>query len=93
MRDLPFAQLPWDDRTTLLLNLENGKVDKEIFSDGGKAAFEMVLAHTMQGFYGNPRHGGNKDYASWRMIGVTPMPVRGRQHYQVADTFPVPEKS
>jgi len=93
LRDLPFAQLEMDDRTTLLVNLETGKADKQIFSDGGKAAFEMVLAHTMQGFYGNPRHGGNKDYASWRMIGVPPMPVRGRQHYLAADTFPIPEKS
>lgn len=91
--NMPFAQLPVGDRTTLLINLETGKAGKEIFSDGGKAAFEMVLAHTMQGFYGNPRHGGNKDYASWRMIGVPPMAVRGRQHYLVADTFPVPEKS
>jgi gluconate 2-dehydrogenase gamma chain len=93
LRDVPFAQLEPDDRTTLMVNLEAGKADKDIFSDGGKAVFEMVLAHAMQGFYGNPRHGGNKDYVSWRMIGVPPMPVRGRQHYLVADTFPVPEKS
>jgi len=24
----------------------------------------------MQGFYGNPRHGGNRDYASYRMLGL-----------------------
>ncbi len=41
----------------------------------------MVLDHCMQGFYGSPRHGGNKDYASWRMLGVPVSPVRGRQHY------------
>lgn len=93
LRTEPFAQLEADDRTTLLINLETGKADKAIFSDGGKAAFEMVLAHTLQGFYGNPRHGGNKDYASWRMVGVPPMQVRGRQHYQAAETFLVPEKS
>jgi len=93
MREVPFAELQPDDRTTLLVNLEAGKVDKQFFSDGGKIAFEMVLAHTQQGFYGNPRHGGNKDYASWQMIGVPPTQVRGRQHYQIADTFLVPEKS
>ena len=40
--------------------------------------FELVLAHTMQGFYGDPRHGGNRDYVSWRMLGVPTSPVRGR---------------
>ncbi len=90
---VPFGELTPDARTALLTALEAGKVDKQIFSDGGKAAFEMVLAHALQGFYGSPRHGGNKDYVSWRMLGVPPMPVRGRQHYQMAETFPVPERS
>jgi len=45
--------------------------------------FEMVLAHTMQGFYGSPRHGGNRDYASWRMLRVPASPVRGRIQYDL----------
>jgi hypothetical protein len=45
--------------------------------------FEMVLAHTMQGFYGSPRHGGNRDYASWRMLRVPASPVRGRILYDL----------
>jgi gluconate 2-dehydrogenase gamma chain len=32
--------------------------------------FEMVIDHTMQGFYGSPRHGGNKGEASWKMLGI-----------------------
>jgi gluconate 2-dehydrogenase gamma chain len=83
-----FAALPFDERSALLATLEDGQADRSLFPDGGKAAFNMVLDHTMQGYYGDPRHGGNKDYASWRMIGVPPMPVRGRLHYDVKDTFP-----
>jgi gluconate 2-dehydrogenase gamma chain len=49
-----------------------------------KAFFTLVVAHTMQGFYGNPRHGGNRDYCSWRMLGVPPSPVRGRDQYDFA---------
>jgi gluconate 2-dehydrogenase gamma chain len=45
--------------------------------------FEMVLAHTMQGFYGSPRHGGNRDYTSWRMLRVPASPVRGRIQYDL----------
>lgn len=42
---------------------------------------DLVIAHTLQGYYGSPRHGGNRDYASWRMLDLPVTPVRGRQHY------------
>jgi hypothetical protein len=32
----------------------------------------------MMGFYGDPRHGGNKDRVSWKMLGVADPPIRGR---------------
>ena len=40
--------------------------------------FELAVSHTMQGYYGSPRHGGNRNWASWRMLGVPVAPVRGR---------------
>lgn len=43
-----------------------------------KPFFDLVVQHTMQGFYGTPRHGGNRDAVSWRMLGVPVPPVRGR---------------
>lgn len=43
--------------------------------------FDMILAHTRQGFYGDPRHGGNREMASWRMLGLPTPPIRGRMHY------------
>jgi gluconate 2-dehydrogenase gamma chain len=45
--------------------------------------FGLVVAHTMQSYYGSPRHGGNRDYASWRMLGVPPAPARGRQQFDL----------
>lgn len=57
-----------------------------------RSFFDLVLAHTMQGFYGNPRHGGNREYASWRMLGVAPTQVRGRNLYELRaareETYP-----
>jgi gluconate 2-dehydrogenase gamma chain len=44
-----------------------------------KPFFDMLVAHTMQGFYGDPRHGGNRERASWKMLGVASPPVRGRR--------------
>jgi len=71
-----FATLPLSERTHLLMDFEQGDTRK---------AFDMVLDHTLQGYLGTPRHGGNKDYASWRMLGVPPMPVRGRLQYSLQD--------
>jgi gluconate 2-dehydrogenase gamma chain len=51
-------------------------------ADGGKRFFSMVIVHTMQGYYGDPRHGGNRDAVSWRMLGVPVIPIRGRNRYE-----------
>jgi len=45
------------------------------------AFFELMLTHARQGFYGDPRHGGNRNMASWKMVGLPFPQVRGRQHY------------
>ena len=51
------------------------------------AFFNLVLNHSMQSFYGSPRHGGNRDAVSWRMLGVPDPPVRGRStDYVKGDT-------
>lgn len=77
-----FAELDIEQQSNLLAGIEAGKGDKAIWGqDGGKAAFELVLNHTMQGFFGNPRHGGNRDFASAKLVGVAPVQSRGRLHY------------
>ena len=48
---------------------------------GNGGFFDLVRAHTMQGYYGAPRHGGNRDAVSWRMLGLDEPPVRGRAQY------------
>jgi len=48
-----------------------------------RAFFELVRQHTMEGYYGSPRHGGNRDAASWRMLGLDEPPLRGRAHYDL----------
>jgi len=69
----PLNQLAGEQRLAVVERLE----------DDARPFFEMVLAHTMQGFYGSPRHGGNRDYASWRMLRVPASPVRGRILYDL----------
>jgi gluconate 2-dehydrogenase gamma chain len=48
-----------------------------------KSFFDLVRNHTMQGYYGSPRHGGNRDAISWRMVGLDEPPVRGRAQYDL----------
>ena len=45
--------------------------------------FNPVLVHTMEGYYGSPRHGGNRDGVSWRMLGLADPPVLGRAQYSL----------
>lgn len=74
-----FAAMSLEERTAILAGVEKGEGDKALWGpDGGREAFNLILQHTQQGFYGNPRHGGNHDYASWRMLGIPIVPVRGR---------------
>ena len=62
-----------------------GEQQVEVLNDAeenSKPFFELILAHTRQGFYGDPRHGGNRNMASWKMVGLPFPPIRGREHYQ-----------
>lgn len=45
--------------------------------------FELVRNHTLDGYYGSPRHGGNRDAISWRMLGLSEPPLRGRAQYDL----------
>ncbi len=77
-----FAELSAGQQTDLIATLEANKAPAEIWKNLSQSEFfSMVVDHTMQGFYGGPRHGGNRDAVSWKMIGAPEPPVRGRQHY------------
>ncbi len=80
--DKPFAQLNGEQQIEILRAIERGSVAKAIWETADQRTFfEVVLAHTMQGFYGDPRHGGNRGRASWKMVGLSYPQVRGRLKY------------
>lgn len=72
-----FAELPPVRQTELLQRIEKDPNLKPFFS--------LLVDHSMQGFYGDPRHGGNRDRVSWKMLGVPYPPVRGRLRYDLTD--------
>jgi len=52
-------------------------------SEEDKTFFDLVRNHTLEGYYGAPRHGGNRDGVSWRMLGLDVPPLRGRAQYDL----------
>lgn len=61
----PLRQLDSSGQLSFLNEVEKG-------TRGASAArlFNVLIDHTMQGFYGSPAHGGNQDEVSWKMLGV-----------------------
>jgi hypothetical protein len=58
--------------------LEPGEQDAVLtgLEQRGSPTFRWLLETTMEGFYGDPRHGGNHDGVSWQLIGF-PGPTGG----------------
>lgn len=63
----PFSGLTAEQQDGLLAELEKGSVALEGMDS--KLFFEQVLGNTMEGFFGDPIYGGNRDMVSWKMIG------------------------
>jgi gluconate 2-dehydrogenase gamma chain len=67
----PFRDLAPADKIAALRSIEQGEAPRALWDEPSQGDFfNLVLAHTMQGFYGSPRHGGNRGYASYRMLGL-----------------------
>jgi gluconate 2-dehydrogenase gamma chain len=76
-----FTELDAAAQVALLQDAERGAGDKADWGDVDPAGFfNRLRTYTLMGFYGDPRHGGNKDRVAWVMLGVPDPPVRGRLH-------------
>jgi len=74
-----FLALTLEQRDKVLQTMDKGQARGECWKQvSAKSFFDLVVSHTMQGFYGDPRHGGNRDRASWKMLRLPYPHVRGR---------------
>jgi gluconate 2-dehydrogenase gamma chain len=65
----PFEDLSPSLQTEVMKRMEAGDPSLGSWETVSPQAFlSMLIQHTMQGFYGPPRHGGNRNYASYRML-------------------------
>jgi gluconate 2-dehydrogenase gamma chain len=80
-----FAELDARQQDEILRMLEKGRAPGDAWKRlSAERFFDLVLTHTMQGFYGDPRHGGNREAVSWRMLSLPNPPIRGRVRYDLS---------
>jgi gluconate 2-dehydrogenase gamma chain len=79
-----FESLEWPQQTEVLRALETGEAEGSIWeTESARSFFELIRDHTMQGFYGSPRHGGNQGFVSFRMIGIDYPRIVGQNRYKM----------
>ena len=67
LRGAPFADLTSEQQDELLAQAEQGKAD---FGTLPSATFFASLVDaTMEGFFSDPIHGGNRDKIGWKLVG------------------------
>jgi len=81
----PFVALNPQQQDAVLQSMDKGQARGECWKQvSAKSFFDLVVSHTMQGFYGDPRHGGNRERVSWKMLRLPYPPVRGRMPDQTS---------
>jgi gluconate 2-dehydrogenase gamma chain len=62
-----FAALPPERQDELIGDLEQNRAPG--FTPSAAAFFELVLSSTLEGTFGDPHYGGNRDFIGWELIG------------------------
>ena len=78
-----FIELEWTQQTQVMQALEAGKALGETWKQqSARSFFSLIRNHTMQGFYGSPRHGGNRNYVSYKMLDLDYPQIIGQNRYR-----------
>lgn len=83
-RNTTFDKLPGNEQDAYLESLQTGQ--QSLNGVPAHTFFESLLALTIEGFFADPIYGGNKDMASWKMIGF---PGAYASYYHLIDQYGV----
>ena len=72
-----FVALTAVQQDQVLAGLETGEI--KLNNGDGKLFFDTILANTIEGFFADPIYGGNRDMASWKMVGYPGLPATYRE--------------
>jgi gluconate 2-dehydrogenase gamma chain len=62
----PFPDIEEPEQDSLLADLEAGRVSTV---RNGAEFFELLRRHVLEGVFGEPIYGGNRDLIGWRVVG------------------------
>ena len=80
----PFEKLSWEQQRQFLVTMEAGKMEGKAWEKGfDREFFGLIRNHSMQGFYGSPRHGGNKNNVSYKMMKLDYPVIIGQNRYKI----------
>jgi gluconate 2-dehydrogenase gamma chain len=88
-----FDGLNEEQRIAALKTMEGGKAEFTGF--GSAMFFNALLQITMEGFFADPIYGGNRDMASWKMVGYPGLPATYRHDIRkyLGKTYDKPPRS
>jgi hypothetical protein len=69
-RGAPFRELSHVDQVSALIDVETGAATgaRTGFAGSSAAFFNMVRSHVLQGTFGDPYYGGNRNHVGWDLI-------------------------
>jgi gluconate 2-dehydrogenase gamma chain len=77
-----FISLDFDTQFEFLTDIERGIYNDADWNGFQPSSFFGTLRdHCLQGFYGGPRHGGNRNFISYRMMRLDYPFLVGRNHH------------
>ena len=62
----PFAELSSEHQDVVLADAEQGRMPE---ASAAQAFFELLLRHTREGMFSDPRWGGNAEQIGWQLLG------------------------
>jgi gluconate 2-dehydrogenase gamma chain len=78
-----FEDMAWEEQTLFLEQMEAGTMKEPVWAEGfDKEFFSMFRDHSMQSYYGSPRHGGNKNNMSYKMLKLDYPIIIGQNRYK-----------
>jgi gluconate 2-dehydrogenase gamma chain len=62
----PFEKLSGEQQDSVLSDLQAGKITG---LRNGEEFFELLRTHVLEGVFGEPNYGGNRDMIGWKLVG------------------------
>jgi gluconate 2-dehydrogenase gamma chain len=78
-----FAALPPERQDAVLTDVEQNRATG--FTAASGVFFDLVLGHTLEGTFGDPSYGGNRDFIGWELLGYPGLRLAVTAEQQVMD--------